>query len=148
MVNYIQAGIAGGRKPPSLRGEKFLQTVGDGLKCDDLFLASTLVAPQPRDVTAIDIFGTLHERLGQSARILEPEIDAVSGQRMDCVGGVADQGKARADRTWCAHQPQGKPRGRRYQRKRAESARASIRDAFAECFGRQRQQLLRMIRRC
>ena len=68
----------------------------------------------------------------QFAGILEAEVDAMPGQRMNAVRGVADQRQPRRHRLRHAHQPQREGNWRRQHAQLPEHAGTGISDPVAE----------------
>jgi hypothetical protein len=72
------------------------------------------------------VAGPVAQDGGQRPRILEAEVDAVAGKRMDGVCGVADQGQARRHRSAARASGAGEAGGRRDQFQRAQALVAGL----------------------
>lgn len=84
---------------------------------------------------------------GEYGGILETEVDAVSGKRVDRMGRVADQGKPRQRGLRHTHQSQRECSGRRDHFQRTQPMAAGCGDPFAQISGVQANQFGRMFLR-
>jgi hypothetical protein len=143
VVGQAQTGVAQGPQQGVRVVEKFLQAISQQLHGQDIFLARTLVAAQQEMIAAVALRFSLQQDPSKLLRILETQIDALAGQWMHIVRGIADQRHARFDQLIEIKQAQGKGGGRGDQTKLSKGVLARFLNAAAEFVRRQRHQLLR-----
>ena len=103
----------------------------------DLFASRALVSTQQAFVADVLPFGGLGEDAGKRFGIAKAQIDAVSGERMNAVSRVADQGEAWGNDFRDAHQTEGECRRRGDEIQVAEDMRSRRGDARRQAVGRQ-----------
>ena len=83
---------------PDIVGEQAVQPVGHRHQCDIVGPPPAFVARQRRERAIVEAEPPVVDHdLGQRRDIAQSEIEALAGDRMDGVGGVADQGEAAVD---------------------------------------------------
>jgi drug/metabolite transporter (DMT)-like permease len=107
-VNPRKSALSQARNRPRAMREQAVKDIDRRAHCSDFALAPALVSAQHPERTGIltPRDRRLHQ-LRECCRIEQPEVHALSGERMDHVRGISDERHARRDVTRCREPLQG-----------------------------------------